>query len=136
MNVLFVCVQNAGRSQMAEALFRLAAGGRHEARSAGSRPAASVHPEVVEAMRELGVDLAERVPRALAEEDAAWADVVVTMGCGDACPVLPGKRYVDWELPDPHGKGLAEVRRIRDEVARRVDELLATLGERGQTGRR
>lgn len=125
--VLFVCVQNAGRSQMAEALFRLAAGARHEARSAGSRPAAAVHPEVVDAMRELGVDLAARVPRALSEADAAWADVVVTMGCGDACPLLPGKRYVDWELPDPAGRSLAEVRLVRDGIARRVDELLAGL---------
>jgi arsenate reductase len=128
MKVLFVCVQNAGRSQMAEALFRLAAEGRHEARSAGSKPAQHVHPEVVEAMREVGVDLAERVPHSLGPADAAWADVVVTMGCGDACPVIPGKRYVDWELPDPSGKRLDEVRAVRDEIEARVRELAAALG--------
>jgi len=126
--VLFVCVQNAGRSQMAGALFAQAAQGRHEARSAGSSPAARVHPEVAEAMRELGIDLAGRVPRRLGREDAEWADVVVTMGCGDACPYIPGKRYVDWELPDPGGKALAEVRGVRDEIARRVGELVAELG--------
>src|SRR5690348_4601895 len=109
MRVLFVCVQNAGRSQMAEALFQLAAEGRHEARSAGSSPAGHVHPEVVEAMREVGVDLAGRVPRRLEQADAEWADVVVTMGCGDACPYVPGKRYEDWDLPDPSGKPLPEV---------------------------
>ncbi len=122
-NVLFVCVQNAGRSQMAEALFRLAAEGRHEARSAGSSPAEHVHPEVVSAMEELGVDLSARVPHRLERADAEWADVVVTMGCGDACPYIPGKRYVDWELPDPAGKPLAEVRSIRDEIEDRVREL-------------
>ena len=123
MRVLFVCVQNAGRSQMAEALFRLAAEGRHEARSAGSSPAEHVRPEVVEAMRELGVDLSDRVPRRLEPADAEWADVVVTMGCGDACPYIPGKRYVDWELPDPAGRSLDEVRPIRDEIEDRVREL-------------
>lgn len=128
MKVLFVCVQNAGRSQMAEALFRKAAGGRHEARSAGSAPAAHVHPEVVEAMRELGIDLDGRTPRRLERADAEWADVVVTMGCGDACPVLPGKRYVDWELEDPSGKDAAATRAIRDEIARRVEALVEGLG--------
>jgi arsenate reductase len=127
MNVLFVCVQNAGRSQMAEALFRLAAEGRHEARSAGSTPAEHVHPEVVEAMGEVGVDLSGRVPRRLEAADAEWTDVVVTMGCGDACPYIPGKRYVDWELPDPSGKPLAEVRAIRHEIEDRVRELAAEL---------
>ena len=127
MNVLFVCVQNAGRSQMAEALFRLAAEGRHEGRSAGSDPAAHAHPEVVAAMRELGVDLEARVPHRLDRADAEWADVVVTMGCGDACPVIPGERYEDWELPDPAGKPLAEVRVIRDEIEDRVRELTADL---------
>jgi len=127
VRVLFVCVKNAGRSQMAEALFRLAAEGRHEARSAGSEPAAHVHPEVVEAMRELGVDLAARKPHRLERADAEWADVVVTMGCGDACPVIPGKRYVDWELPDPAGKPLPEVRAIRNEIEDRVRELAAEL---------
>ena len=108
--VLFVCRQNAGRSQMSEALLRLAAEGRHEARSAGSTPAEHVHPEVVDAMRELGLDLAGRVPHGLDEADAEWADVVVTMGCGDACPYIPGKRYVDWDLQDPAGRPLDEVR--------------------------
>jgi arsenate reductase (thioredoxin) len=127
VNVLFVCVQNAGRSQMAEALFRQAADGHHEARSAGTQPAQRVHPEVVEAMRELGVDLADRKPRGLGDEDAGWADIVVTMGCGDACPYVLGTRYLDWELPDPAGKGLAEVRDVRDEIQRRIGSLLSGL---------
>jgi arsenate reductase (thioredoxin) len=127
--VLFVCLHNAGRSQMSQALFeRAAAGGRHEARSAGTTPGERVHSEVVEAMRELDVDLAGRRPRRLERTDAEWADVVVTMGCGDACPYIPGKRYVDWELPDPRGLPLPEVRRIRDDIARRVGELVAELG--------
>ena len=130
MNVLFVCVQNAGRSQMAEALFARVAGGAHEARSAGSAPAAHVHAEVVEVMRELGIDLSARVPRAFAREDAEWADVVVTMGCGDACPFIPGKRYIDWELDDPAGRGAAETRIIRDEIAARIDQLLSELDEK------
>ena len=117
MNVLFVCVRNAGRSQMAQA-FLEARGGA--ARSAGSDPADGVHPEVVEAMAETGLDLSDRVPRALDRGDVEWADLVVTMGCGDACPVLPGKRYVEWELADPGGAPLDEVRRIRDEIERRV----------------
>lgn len=125
--VLFVCVQNAGRSQMAGALFRLAADGAHDARSAGSKPASLVHPEVVEAMRELGVDLSGRVPRRLERADAEWADVVVTMGCGDECPVVPGTRYVDWDLPDPAGRPLEEVRAVRDEIARRVSSLVEGL---------
>ena len=136
MNVLFVCVQNAGRSQMAEALFRLAAGGAHEARSAGSRPAARVHPEVVEAMRDLGVELAGRTPRRLERADAEWADVVVTMGCGDDCPYVPGKRYVDWQLDDPAGKGPRETRAIRDEIAARVEALLAGLRQEAARERR
>ncbi|HEX2045844.1 MAG TPA: arsenate reductase ArsC [Gaiellaceae bacterium] len=127
MNVLFVCVQNAGRSQIAEALFAEAATGLHEARSAGTAPAAGVHPEVVAAMREVGVDLAERTPRRLERDDAEWADVVVTMGCGDECPVVPGTRYVDWDLPDPAGRRPAEVRELRDDIRRRVDGLLAAL---------
>ena len=125
--VLFVCVRNAGRSQMAQALFERAADRRHEARSAGSRPADAVHPEVIDAMRELGVDLSGHEPRALERADAEWADVVVTMGCGDECPFIPGKRYVDWELDDPGGRPLQEVRRIRDEIEARVDALLAEL---------
>jgi arsenate reductase len=126
-HVLFVCIQNAGRSQMAEALFTLAAGGRHDARSAGSRPAEHVHPVVVEAMRELGVDLSDRTPHALAAQDVEWAGVVVTMGCGDECPFVPGKRYVDWELDDPAERSPEEVRAIRDTIARRIDELLVAL---------
>ena len=125
--VLFVCVHNAGRSQMSAALFEQLAGGRHQARSAGSDPAPSVHPEVVEVMREVGVDLAGRAPRRLRRADAEWADVVVTMGCGDACPVVPGARYVDWELSDPKGLPHDEVRTIRDDVRRRVAGLIAEL---------
>ena len=120
MNVLFVCVQNAGRSQIAQALYEARGG---SARSAGSKPAAAVHKEVVDVMRERGLDLSERAPRGLARNDVEWADLVVTMGCGDACPVLPGKRYLDWELPDPAGKDAAAVRAIRDEIERRVAEL-------------
>jgi arsenate reductase len=129
VNVLFVCVQNAGRSQIAEALFARAAEGRHRARSAGSNPAERVHPEVAEAMRELGVELADRIPHKLDRADAEWADLVVTMGCGDACPYIPGKRYVDWQLDDPHGQPLERVREIRDEIGRRVDELARELDE-------
>jgi arsenate reductase (thioredoxin) len=125
--VLFVCLHNAGRSQMSEALFLRAAGGRHEARSAGTTPAERVHPEVVEAMAELGIDLGRRVPRGLTQADAEWADVVVTMGCGDECPYIPGKRYIDWDLPDPRGRPLAEVRRGRNEIERRVTALVAEL---------
>jgi arsenate reductase len=121
--VLFVCLQNAGRSQMSEALFTRAAQGRHESRSAGTQPAERVHPPVVEAMRELGVDLSDRVPHRLEQGDAEWADVVVTMGCGDACPYIPGKRYLDWDLHDPAGRPLEEVRAIRDEIASRVAAL-------------
>ena len=125
---LFVCRQNAGRSQMSAALFERAAGERHAAASAGTTPAERVHPEVVEAMLELGVDLSDRVPQRLTDELAAHADVVVTMGCGDACPVIPGKRYLDWELEDPAGRPLAEVRRIRDDIAERVRALVEELG--------
>jgi arsenate reductase (thioredoxin) len=127
--VLFVCLHNAGRSQMSEALFERAAGGDHEARSAGTTPAERVHPQVVEAMRELEVDLAERVPRKLTQEDAEWADLVVTMGCGDECPYIPGKRYLDWELEDPKGRPLGEVRSTREEIERRVTELIDELNE-------
>ena len=120
MNTLFVCVQNAGRSQMARAFFERRGG---TARSAGSRPAASLHPNVVETMHELGIDLSSRRPRALEPRDVEWADVVVTMGCGDECPSLPGKRYVEWNLPDPAGADEATTRALRDEVER----LVATL---------
>ena len=125
--VLFVCIQNAGRSQMAQALFDRAAAGAHEARSAGSRPAQHVHPEVVDAMRELEIDLSARIPHLLDRADAEWADVVVTMGCGDACPVIPAKRYIDWDLPDPNGLPIEDVRRIRDDIQHRVAALLADL---------
>jgi len=124
---LFVCLHNAGRSQISEALFTRAAEGRHEARSAGTTPADRVHPEVVEAMAELGIDLADRRPRALSREDAEWADVVVTMGCGDECPYIPGKRYLDWDLDDPKGQSLEAVRATRDEIGRRVEALVAEL---------
>ena len=127
VRVLFVCRQNAGRSQMSQALFERAADGRHEARSAGTTPADQVHPEVAEAMLELGVDLSGRVPRRLTDDLAQWADVVVTMGCGDECPYIPGKRYEDWELDDPAGRDLEAVREIRDEIDRRVRALLREL---------
>jgi arsenate reductase (thioredoxin) len=122
--VLFVCLHNAGRSQMSEALFHRKVAEQHEARSAGTSPAERVHPEVVEAMGELGIDLSRRVPRKLTEADAEWADVVVTMGCGDECPYVPGVRYLDWELEDPKGQPLEQVRRTRDEIERRVVELI------------
>ena len=124
---LFVCLHNAGRSQISEALFVRAADGRHEARSGGTAPAGRVHPEVVEVMEELGIDLSGRRPRKLSREDAEWADVVVTMGCGDECPSIPGKRYLDWDLPDPKGRPAEEVRDLRDEIGRRVSSLLAEL---------
>ena len=120
MNILFVCVQNAGRSQIAQA-FAERLGLR--TRSAGTEPAARVHPEVVEALRERGIDVTGRVPRALDRADVEWADTVVTMGCGDRCPFIPGKRYVDWALDDPAGRDLDSVRAIRDEIERRVAEL-------------
>jgi arsenate reductase (thioredoxin) len=125
--VLFVCLHNAGRSQISEALFERAAAGRHEARSAGTEPASEVNPVVVEALAELGIDLGDRVPRRLSREDAEWADVVVTMGCGDECPYIPGKRYLDWDLPDPKGRPLEEIRPLRDEIARRIEALLREL---------
>jgi arsenate reductase len=126
-NALFVCLHNAGRSQMSQALFERAAQGRHSARSAGTTPGERVHPEVVEVMNELGIDLSDRVPRLLGTEDAEWADVVVTMGCGDECPYVPGRRYLDWDLADPKGQPLEAVRATRDEIAARVDALLAEL---------
>jgi arsenate reductase len=124
---LFVCLHNAGRSQMSEALFIRAADGQHEARSAGTEPADRVHPEVVEAMAELGIDVADRKPHKLTREDAEWADVVVTMGCGDKCPYIPGKRYLDWDLPDPKGQAVEAVRATRNEIERRVAELIAEI---------
>jgi arsenate reductase len=126
-NALFVCLHNAGRSQISQALFEGAAEGRHAARSAGTTPAERVHPEVVEVMREIGIDLADRVPHRLSEDDARWADVVITMGCGDECPYIPGRRYLDWDLPDPAGQPLEAVRATREEIARRVEALVAEL---------
>ena len=125
--VLFVCLHNAGRSQMSAALFERAAGGRHQALSAGTTPAERVHPEVVQVMDELGMDLSDRTPRKLTRELAEQADVVVTMGCGDECPYIPGKRYLDWELEDPKGRPLDEVRATRDEIAHRVEALAKEL---------
>jgi arsenate reductase (thioredoxin) len=125
--VLFVCLHNAGRSQMSAALFERAAGERHRALSAGTTPAERVHPEVVEVMSELGMDLSGRTPRKLTTELAEQADVIVTMGCGDECPYIPGKRYVDWDLPDPKGRPLDEVRATRDDIARRVHALVDEL---------
>ena len=126
MRVLFLCIGNQGRSQMAHAFLERIGG--HEVRSAGSRAGKELHPEVVAAMAELGIDLSDRRPRQLEPDaDAAWADVVVTMGCGDACPVLPGKSYVDWGVEDPIGLPLEQVREIRDGIARRVEELAAGL---------
>lgn len=128
-HVLFVCLHNAGRSQMSQALFERAAAGRHTAESAGSiaEPGGRVHPEVVEVMNELGIDLSDRRPQRLTEDVAARADVLVTMGCGDTCPYFPGKRYVDWDLPDPKGRPTDEVRAIRDDIAGLVEELVAEL---------
>jgi arsenate reductase len=124
-SVLFVCLHNAGRSQMSQALLERAAAGRHAALSAGTTPAEHVHPEVVQAMQELGIDLSGRRPQLLTRELSEQADIVVTMGCGDECPYIPGKRYIEWDLPDPKGRPLDEVRAIRDDIARRIDSLLA-----------
>jgi len=126
--VLFVCVHNAGRSQMAAALLRRLAGDRVVVRSAGSAPASAIHAGVLDALREIGLDVAEERPQRLTDASVRTADVVVTMGCGDACPVLPGKRYEDWQVSDPAGKPLADVRPIRDEIELRVRKLLAELG--------
>ena len=127
--VLFVCLHNAGRSQMSAALFERAAEGRHRALSAGSvaDPAGSVHPEVVSVMQELGIGLSGRRPVRLSDALAVEADVVVTMGCGDACPFVPGVRYLDWDLPDPKGRPVEAVRAVRDDIARRVSALVVEL---------
>lgn len=118
--VYFICIGNAGRSQMAQALYERLGG---EARSAGSRPEHDLHPEVVEAMGEIGVNLSGRKPKGIVQEDVEWAEIVVSMGCGDACPVLPGTSYVDWDLTDPAGASIGEVRAIRDEIERRIADL-------------
>jgi len=125
--VLFVCVHNAGRSQMAAALLDHHAQGRVRVRSAGSAPAGTVNPAVVDVMSEVGLDISMEFPKPLTDAGVQSADVVITMGCGDACPFYPGKRYLDWELEDPAGKGVADVRPIRDEIDRRVLALLAEL---------
>ena len=125
--VLFVCLHNAGRSQMTQALFDCAANGRHRALSAGTTPGDHVHPAVIEVMRELDIDIADRQPQLLTRELAEQADIVVTMGCGDECPFIPGKRYIDWDLPDPAGRPIAEVRQIRDDITRLVKGLLIEL---------
>ncbi|MGW3961602.1 arsenate reductase ArsC [Amycolatopsis sp. NPDC005003] len=125
--VLFVCVHNAGRSQMAAALLAHHADGAVDVRSAGSAPAGSINPAVREAMAEIGIDLSQEVPKKLTTDAVEAADVVITMGCGDACPVFPGKRYLDWQLEDPAGKSVEDVRPIRDEIDRRVRELLTEL---------
>jgi protein-tyrosine-phosphatase len=125
--VLFVCVHNAGRSQMAAALVARHGEGRVRVRSAGTNPADEVDPAVVRVMAEVGIDLGEELPKLLTDDAVRAADAVITMGCGDACPVYPGKRYLDWELPDPAGKSVDEVRPIRDEIDRRVQDLLKEL---------
>lgn len=125
--VLFVCVHNAGRSQMAAGLLAARAAGKVSVRSAGSTPADTLDPAVVEAMQEIGIDISRELPKPLTDEFVRAADVVITMGCGDSCPLYPGKRYEDWELDDPAGRDIAQVRGIRDHVAERVDRLLAEL---------
>ncbi len=125
--VLFVCLHNAGRSQMSAALFEREAGGRHQAESAGTTPGDRVHPEVVHVMRELAIDLSGRVPQLLTRDAAERADVVVTMGCGDECPYIPGKRYLDWELEDPKGQRIDAVRSTRDTIADQVRALVGQL---------
>jgi protein-tyrosine-phosphatase len=126
-SVLFVCVHNAGRSQMAAAWLSHLAGDRVEVRSAGSAPADALNPAVVEAMAEVGVDITDQHPKILTTEAVEASDVCVTMGCGDTCPIFPGKRYLDWTLPDPAGQGVAAVRPIRDEIKKRVEELIGEL---------
>lgn len=125
--VLFVCRQNAGRSQMSQALFEQAAGRRHTALSAGTTPADRVHANVIQVMNEIGIDLSERMPRALTRDLAEQADLVITMGCGDECPYIPGKRYIDWDLPDPADQPTDTVRSIRDDIRHRVEALVAEL---------
>src|SRR4029077_14153950 len=125
--VLFVCLHNAGRSQMSQALFERLAGSHHEAQSAGTEPGDRIHPNVVAVMREVGVDLSARVPQRLTNDLSQWADVVITMGCGDACPVIPGKSYMDWYLRDPKELPINEVRAIRDDIESRVTALVKDL---------
>jgi arsenate reductase len=131
--VLFVCVHNAGRSQMAAGLLEQRAGDRVRVLSAGSEPADRLNPAVVEAMEEIGLDISAERPKKLETEMVRESDIVITMGCGDACPIFPGKRYEDWDLEDPAGKDLEKVRRIRDEIAERVDVLVASLPSTAKT---
>jgi len=126
-SVIFVCVHNAGRSQMAAAFLTHPAGDRVEVRSAGSAPADSVNPAVVEAMKEVGIDISHEQPKVLTSSAVEQSDVVITMGCGDACPFFPGKRYLDWVLPDPAGQGVADVRPIRDQIKKLIEDLIPTL---------
>ena len=133
--VLFVCVHNAGRSQMAAALTARLSGGRVSVRSAGSMPADTINPRVVEAMAELGIDLANEAPKVLSDNAVRESDVVITMGCGDACPIFPGKRYLDWQVEDPAGKPLDSVRRIRDQIQSRVEALIEDLENEGSAQR-
>jgi len=126
-SVLFVCVHNAGRSQMAAAFLTHLAGDRVEVKSAGSAPANSINPAVVVALQEIGIDISHEQPKVLTTSAVEESDVVITMGCGDACPFFPGKRYLDWALPDPAGQGVADVRPIRDEIRKLVEELIPTL---------
>ena len=123
-HLLFVCLHNAGRSQMSEAFFTELTRGRHEARSAGTEPAQQVHPTVVEVMREVGHEIGQRKPQRLTDDLAEWADVVVTMGCGDQCPYLPGRCYLDWQLQDPAGQSIEQVRELRDVIRNRIVALL------------
>jgi arsenate reductase len=126
-HVLFVCLHNAGRSQISRAFFERATDGRHSSSSAGTTPADHVHPEVAQVMSELGIDVSGARPRKLTADLAAQADVLVTMGCGDQCPYFPGKRYIDWDLPDPKGRPIEQVRAIRDDIHRRVRQLVSEL---------
>lgn len=126
-SVLFVCVHNAGRSQMAAAFLTHLSLGKVEVRSAGSAPADSINPAVVEALKEVGIDISNEIPKILTTSAVEQSDVVITMGCGDACPFFPGKRYLDWVLPDPAGQGVADVRPIRDQIKKLVEELIPTL---------
>ena len=128
-SVIFVCVHNAGRSQMAAAFLTHLTHGKVEVRSAGSAPADSINPAVVEALKEVGIDISNEIPKVLTTSAVEQSDVVITMGCGDACPFFPGKRYLDWVLPDPAGQGVADVRPIRDQIKKLVEELIPTLFE-------
>lgn len=130
-NVLFVCLHNAGRSQMSQALFEQQVLGRHQSRSAGTTPADHVHPEVAAAMAEIDIDVAGHKPQKLTDELSQWADIVVTMGCGDECPYILGKRYIDWDLADPKGRPIEEVRATREDIRARVKGLVAELDAQG-----